>query len=714
MKIQGASSTGKGEQHVIPSRLRVAVHSLARTPGLAITVILTLSLGIGANAAIFTLVRGVLLKPLVNRDENSLIYIRQSAPGIHEENVTFSIPEIHDLRANVKTLSALGDFSTMGFTMVGLGEPRSIQGGVVSGTFFDVMGLHPVLGRLIGPQDDGPNAAGVVVLTYRFWATALGKDPSVIGKTIRLGSIGERSAKIIGVLEPCVPYPQDTEIISNIVTSPHHLSATMVTGRIHRMTELFGRLAPGVTLDQTRAELRTAYSTMKKDHPEAYSKRADFQIEARMFRDEITSGARDVLLVLLAASALVFVIACCNVGNLILARTVRREGELAIRMALGASKGALRRMLLAESLVLCGAGALIGVISARPMIAMLARYASKFSVRAIDLKVDFSLLWVGAVLAIVAAVILAFVPRLPSFASSSGLGLSSGSVRITSVTNRRQQIFAVTQIAASFVLLVGASVLVSTLIALQRARTGLDMRSVLAVDVPTMTHGKTPQQVADFYREAMRRIDALPGVSRSAFGDVVPWRDSGPGTGGLQFSADGHVHSSGGEDPRATWRIISPGYFAALGVPIVAGRDFNALDGRNNDDPVVIVSQTLAQRMSPIRIPSIGMSSGRIRYCNSPLEPMPTRHALWRGTGLSASRPILTMITSSPSPQSLSITRLREVRSLTDACLSIPAAIRTRWSRQSRALFARCRPISLLSTRPRLKISVLKCSRQTG
>src|ERR1700744_3904501 len=165
--------------------LKVAAFSLIRTPGMAIAVVLTLSLGIGANAAIFTLVRGVLLKPLVNRGENRLIYIRQSAPGIHDENTTFSVPEIQDLRAGVKTLSAFGDFSTMGFTMVGLGEPRSIQGGVVSGTFFDVMGLHPVLGRLIGPEDDGPNAAGVVVLTYRFWATSLGKDTSVIGKTVR-------------------------------------------------------------------------------------------------------------------------------------------------------------------------------------------------------------------------------------------------------------------------------------------------------------------------------------------------------------------------------------------------------------------------------------------------------------------------------------------------------------------------------------------------
>src|SRR5207244_6737222 len=133
------------------------------------------------------------------------------------------------------------------------------------GTYFAVMGLHPVFGRLIGPQDDGPKAAGVVVLTYRFWTTTLHKDPSVIGKTVRLGSIGDRSATVIGVLEPCVPYPQDTEIIANVVTSPHHLSATMVTGRIHRMTELFGRLAPGVTLDQARAELRSLYATMKKD-----------------------------------------------------------------------------------------------------------------------------------------------------------------------------------------------------------------------------------------------------------------------------------------------------------------------------------------------------------------------------------------------------------------------------------------------------------------
>src|SRR5438309_1604382 len=577
--------------------LRVAFNSLIRSPGLAIAVVLTLSLGIGANAAIFTLVRGVLLKPLVNRDEDRLIYIRQSALGNGDRNATFSVPEIQDLRARVKTLTAFGDFSTMDFTMIGLGEPRSIRGGVVSGTYFDVMGLHPVLGRITGPHDDGPKAAGVVVLTYRFWTTALHKDPSVMGQTVRLGSIGDRSATVIGVLEPCVPYPQDTEIIANVVTSPHHLSATMITGRIHRMTELFGRLAPGVTLDQARAELRSAYSAMEKDHPEAYAHQADFQIGVKLLRDEITSGARTVLLVLLAASGLVFIIACSNVANLILARAVRREGELAVRVALGASKGSLRRMLLAESLLLCGAGAALGVLSAQPMVAVLARYASRFSVRALDFRVDSSLLWVGAALAIVAAVILAFVPRLPSSGTPSGLSPSSGSVRVTGSTSRRQRIFAVTQIAASFVLLAGASALIATLIALQKTQTGLDTQHVLAIDVPAMSFGKTSQQVVDFYKESMRRIDALPGVSETAFGNVVPWRDTGYG---FQFSGDGHAHAANVEDPRAQWRSISPGFFAALGVPMIAGRDFNALDNQNsNAEPVVIVSQTLAQRMFP-------------------------------------------------------------------------------------------------------------------
>jgi putative ABC transport system permease protein len=580
--------------------LRYALRSLSRNKGLAFTVILTLALGIGANAAIFSLVRGVLLRPLVNRDENRLIYIQQSASGLGDDNTVFSVPEIQDLRASVHSVSAFGEFSVLDFTLLGLGEPHEIQGGVVSGNYFDVVGLHPVLGRLIGPQDDGPDAAGVTVLTYRFWNTEFKKDPSVIGRTIRLESgFGERAAKIIGVLEPSLPYPTDTEILSNIVTSPHHLSATMTTNRLHRMTQLFGRLAPGVTLDQARTELRSVYATMKTDHPDDYPAQGDFRIDARLLRDQITAAARTILLVLLAASGLVFIIACSNAANLILSRTVRREAELTVRTALGATAGALRRSLLAESLVLCIAGAALGVFIAGPLLDVLARYASRFSVRALELTVDSSVLWVGASLAILAAVLLAYIPHLPTANSSQSPGLASNSIRITGGTNRRLRGFAVVQIAASFMLLAGASMLLKTLITLQNARTGYDTRHVLAVNVPVMREGKTDQQVLDFYRESIRRIDALPGVNRTAFGWVTPWRDGGFGIG-FQFSCDGHVHTK--DDPRANPRIVSPGFFAALGVPLVAGRDFNDADG-DKTHPVAIVSQTFAQRMFPNQDP---------------------------------------------------------------------------------------------------------------
>jgi predicted permease len=575
--------------------LKFGLRSLARTKGLTVTVVLTLALGIGANAAIFTLVRGVLLRPLVNRDEDRLIYIRQSARGLGIENTTFSVPEIRDLEERVKSVSAFGDFSTIGFTMVGLGEPREVRAGVVDGSYFDVMGLRPVLGRLLNRRDDGAKAAGAVVLTYHFWTTGLKSDPAVIGKTVRLG---DRTATIVGVLEPSVPYPAETEIIANVVTSPHHLSATMVTGRVHRMTELFGRLAPGVNLEGARAELQAVYARMVKDHPEAYSAKADSRISAVRLRDQITSRARTVLLVLMAASLLVFVIACSNVANLILARTVRREGELAIRAALGASRGALRRTLLAESLLLCGAGAALGVFSAGPMVALLARYAARFSVRALDLKVDSSLVWVGAALAVIAAVLLAFVPRLPAANTSHGIGLGSSGLRITGSTSRRLRLFAVTQIAASFVLLAGASMLLKTLLALQAAQTGFDTRQVLAFNLPPMTYGRTPEQVLGFYRETTRRITELPGVERVAVGTSVPWRDAGSFGPGFEFSADGQVRAPGEDYPRARFRNVSPGFFAALGVPIVAGRDFNDGD-RKTSEPVVIVSETLAQRMFP-------------------------------------------------------------------------------------------------------------------
>jgi predicted permease len=573
--------------------LRVGLRSLLRTKGLAATVVITLALGIGANAAIFSVVRGVLLRPLVNRGEDRLIYIRQSAPGRGAANTTFSVPEIDDFKSRATTVAAFGDFSTIEFNLTGMGEPRVVRAGVVSGTYFEVMGLRPVLGRLINTQDDGKDAAPVVVLTHRFWTTTLNSDPSVIGKTINLA---ERAATIIGVLEPSIPYPAETEIIANIVTSPHHLGALMVTGRSHRMTELFGRLAPGASVEAARAELIAIHAAMMREHPEAYVASAQGQLSVMPLRDQIAAPARTVLLVLLASAGVVFVIACSNVANLILARSVRREGELAVRAALGASTAALRRTLLAESLVLCGIGAVLGILLARPLVSVVAQFAARFSVRALEVTVDSTLLWVGASLAIAAAVLLAYVPRLPSAQGANGLAVASASVRITPGASRRLRLFAMTQIAFSFVLLAAAGTLVATLISLQTARTGYNMRQVLAIDVPPSTLGGRPS--VDFIQQATRRVAELPGVQGVAAGMVVPWRDRTNLIPRFQFAVEGYTPAHGEENPHANMRFVTPGFFAVLGVPIIAGRDFND-DDRTDREPVAIVNQSIAERLFP-------------------------------------------------------------------------------------------------------------------
>jgi putative ABC transport system permease protein len=577
--------------------LKHAVRSLSRVPALWITVALTLALGIGANAAIFSVVRAVLLKPLANQDESRLLYIRQSAPGLGLENANFSVPEIQDISTGLKTVSEIGTFSQVDFTIVGLGTPRTVTAGVVDGNYFQVMGLRPVLGRLLGPADDGRNAPGAIVLTYNFWRESLHSDPNVLGKVVRIEVFnGPTSGTVVGVLEPSVPYPVSTQIFANLVTSPHHLSATMVTGRSHRMTEVFGRLAPGATLDQARSELNTVYASMTKAHPAEYHPTDHYQISVTRMHDQINSKANTILWILFAASALLFVIASSNVANLVLARTVRRESELGVRAALGATTAALRRTLLAESLVLCGSGAIAAVALAIPMVNVIGRYAARFSPRASEITLDFTLVWVGIALAVVAAVFLAFIPRLPSPNAAQG-GLAGRGTRVAGGSSRRLRIFAVTQITASFLLLVGAVVLMRTLFVLEATRPPFDSSRVMAIDLPAMTYKKTPEQVRDFYHEVVRNVAAIPGVEHVAQGFSVPWRDTREQGIALAFAAAG-ARRADGQDYRAKFRSVGPGFFATLGAPILEGRDFNDGD-RDGNERVVILSKSLADMLWP-------------------------------------------------------------------------------------------------------------------
>ena len=571
--------------------MRLGLRALLRARAMAATVVVTLALGLGANAAVFSVVHAVLISPLANRDAHRLVYIRQGAPGLGSDNLTFSMPEIADLTARLTTVADVGEFSTAQFTLAGLGEPRLVQAGVVNGSYFEVMGLRPVLGRLLSPADDGPHAAGAAVLTYRFWTTAIGGDPAVVGRPIQLGG---RRATVVGVLEPSTPYPAETEIVANVVTSPHHLGALMVTERTHRMTELFGRLAPGASVAAAREELAAVHAAMIGAHPEVYPAAAGFAVSITPLRAQVTAPARTILLLLLAAAALVFVIACSNVANLMLARAVRREGELALRAALGASRSALRRMLLAESVVLCGAGAALGILLAYPLMRLVARVASRFSARALEVSLDPVLLWTGGGLAMLAAVLLAFVPRLPAGHGRGGGAPAARGVRLPPGGARRLHAFATLQIACSFVLLALAGTLLTTLLVLQTARPGFGTKQVLAVDVPPAATGVAGAPVVDLLDEATRRISGLPEVRGVAAGSFVPWRDAGS-MPEFPFAVDGYAPEDGEGPPHARFRIVSPGFFGVLGVRLVAGRDFTG-DDRAGGEPVVIVSQSVARR----------------------------------------------------------------------------------------------------------------------
>jgi predicted permease len=328
----------------------------------------------------------------------------------------------------------------------------------------------------------------------------------------------------------------------------------------------------------------------------------------------------------LGASGLLFVIACSNVANLILARTVRRESELALRTALGASSATIRRSLLAEALVLCGSGGLAGVAVAVPMVTVLARYALRYSIRAADLTVDFSVLWMGLVLALAAAVFLALVPRLPSTDTSRGLGLTSGSSRVTG-SRRRIRVFTVTQIAASFLLLAGAGVLVRTLLSLQNAQPGFETGHVLIANLPLIPDGRTLEQAAQFYQETQRMVSALPGVEGAATGFMAPWRDTGMLKFTLQFAVEGRTSESGKEDLRARFRSVSPAYFGTLGIPLLEGRDFTQAD-RRDAEPVVIVSKSVAQRLFPGQAAvdrHILWTDPMIKYAAGMISPAPQR-----------------------------------------------------------------------------------------
>ena len=585
------------------SDLRYALKSLRHSPAFTAVVVITLALGIGANTAIFSVVRAVLLKPLPNRDGDRLLYLRQSIDGPAGEDMAFSVPEVRDFRAGVPALGGIAEFSPWALILQGdqYSPTARIQVGLVTGNFFDVMGLHAILGRLTKASDDGPGVPPVMVLTEQFWRRRFHADPAIVGKQVRLEA---GSVTVIGVVQAAPYFPSQADALLNMVVSPHHLSATMVLGRTHRMTEIVGRLAPGATLDEARAQVATVYARMKSEYKESYDPGSHFRVAVLPFKDALGERARLTLWLLMAAAAFVMVISTANVVNLTLMRGVRREQELVVRAALGAGVLRLRRLLLVENLVLAFLGAAAGTALAVGGVRLLTIFAARFSPRADEIHLDTVVLSFTLVLTVTVALLLSFVASLPKDGAFAAW-ISAGARRTGSLSRQRlQRALVVAQIAVSVVLLAGAGLLTRTMMQLSDVDTGLKTEQVLSMQVQLLPIAKIASGVdvraADAAaKQGYDRIEqdarAIPGVVAVGVGSVMPLEASEIQ---LEVKVEGKALGVGEAMPRPDYRTADPGYFRAAGIPLVEGRNFEATD-RAGAGRVVILNQTLARRLFP-------------------------------------------------------------------------------------------------------------------
>ena len=575
--------------------LKHTFRSLARAPGYTLAFVLTLGLGIGLNTAIFSVINGVLLAPLPYPDADRILYVRQPALSSGVENARFSFQEVQDYRDRSRTLDQFVEYGDWTFTVVTDEDPHRAVGGLVTSNYFDVLALTPALGRVLNPQDDGDGAEPVTVLTHDYWTRVFGSDEGVLGRTVRLYAFSEPTVtRIVGVLAPGTHYTgtRTQDFFVNYATHDHYQSATMQDARTHRMTDVFARLRSGQTLDAAQAELASLNAAAHEAYPEAYPSHLGYSISSASWQDELTRGARATLLVLMGTVGLVLLLACANVANLTLTRIVRQERELAVRAALGASRARLRKERLGENLVLALGGAALGLVLAAVGLDLLVQYTNRFTVRTGEIRIDLTVLLFTASIAVAVALLLAWAPSLPGVRGLGNAAGAAGGARggVGLPRKHLQRALVVSQLALSFTLLIGAGLLVRSLVNLTRVDVGFDYESVVTMQAANT--GGTPQEenllLMDQVIDEIRRF---PGVLRAAYASRAPCEAATLTQRMVRvegLSEDGVVSPIGGTNS------VSPDYFQTVGIPIVSGRAFAATDDRDTER-VVIINQGMAR-----------------------------------------------------------------------------------------------------------------------
>lgn len=567
--------------------------------GFTAIAVLTLALGIGANTAIFSVVHSVLLKPLPYKQGQQLIFIRQQALKANVDDAGFSVPEIMDYRSQSQTLSSLVEYHVMSFTLFGHGDPDRVKTAVVSWNYFDTFGVKPLLGRDFTPKDDEIGAPAVLVLTNEYWRDKFGADPKVIGKTFEMN---DRVHTVVGVLPPIPQYPVETDVFMPTSACPFRSSKQHIDHRDMRMMEVFGRVKPGVTLGQAQADLSTISARLRSQYPKFYPANAGYGVVASSLKEDLTHGAQPTLLVLLAAAIFVLLIACANVANLTLSRMARRERELAVRTALGAGRSRLLRQLLTESFILAFIGGLIGLMLAYDSLELLTTFASRLSPRASEIRIDSGVLLFTLLAALGTAIVFGTVSALFSHVNlTSGLKEGAAGTGTNRRRNRIRSVLIVSQVAFSFMLLIGAGLMLRSLFKMLSVNPGFRTEHVLAMKLnPNWSKYATSDQTALLGKKLVEHIQAEPAVLSAAVSTSYPLEPEvlAGGSNSTNFQIKGRSLAPGQTPPMADTVNITPDFFKTLGIPLLSGREFNDTDD-GKAPLVVIVNQSMQRRFWP-------------------------------------------------------------------------------------------------------------------
>src|SRR5580658_5836220 len=563
--------------------LRYGWRTLLKSPGFAAAALFTLALGIGANTAIFSVVYGILLRPLPFRDVSRLVLLNETEPQVGDVSVSYL--NFQDWRRQSRTFTEMAAVTGVKFNMAGSSRPENIGGLAVSPNFLSMVGVRPVVGRGFTAEEEKAGAAPVVLLSYALWQSHFGADRRAIGQTIRLDS---RTVTIVGVLPPDFRWVEKCDVMEPMgVWATHNDSATDRGDRGDLLVA--GRLAAGVRMEQARSEMETIAAGLARAYPGA---NAHFGVNLRPLREAYSGNVRPAMLVLLGAAIFVLLVACANVANLFLMRGAVRAKEMALRIAIGASRGRIIRQILTESFLVALLGGLAGVGLAMAGIPAIARLIPPDTLAGANVGMNGAVLLFSAGLVVLSMFVSGLAPALHSTGSNVQSDLKEGGKTTSAGTrNRWRGLLATTEVALALVLLVGAGLMMKSLYRLLSVDSGFRSEHVvkLEMDLRTSQYDKDPAVIA-FWQRTLDRVRALPGVESAAVGTSIPLTDDHSRT---DITVEGTLPKPG-SFPHPDIHIVSGDYRKTLGVRLLRGREFTDSD-RENSPPVAMVNARVAQ-----------------------------------------------------------------------------------------------------------------------